>query len=163
MIRGRVLALCGLLAVVGCAGHATTMEDVRAALLKNDLEGARARLAEAGRGTDDLLFALEDGLLLHVAGDPSLSNSRFEFAELRIDDLYTKSISRTALSLIASDSWRRSSSSAASRVTPNISIHPFSTTWPEWVWNPMSQTTRTSRCVWQRPLTKREAIRRRPN
>ncbi len=103
MIRGRVWALCGLLAMVGCAGHATTMQDVRAALLKNDLEQARARLAEAGRGTDDLLFALEDGLLLHVAGDPSLSNSRLEFAEQRIDDLYTKSISRAALSLVASD------------------------------------------------------------
>ncbi len=56
-----------------------------------------------GRGTDDLLFALEDGLLLHYAGDPELSNSRLEFAELRVDELYTKSISRAALSLITSD------------------------------------------------------------
>ncbi|MGD2216655.1 MAG: hypothetical protein PVJ64_07860 [Gemmatimonadales bacterium] len=79
------------------------MYDVRSALLHNDLEDARAILAEAGRGTDDLLFALEDGLLLHLAGDPELSNSRFEFAERRVDDLYTKSITRAVLSLVTSD------------------------------------------------------------
>ncbi len=67
------------------------------------MEEARARLSDAGRGTDDLLFALEDGLLLHYAGDPELSNSRFEFVEQRIDDLYTKSITRAALSLVTSD------------------------------------------------------------
>ncbi len=97
------LALGGLFALAGCAGHVGTMYDVRSALLHNDLEEARAILAEAGRGTDDLLFALEDGLLLHVAGDPELSNSRFEFAEQRVDELYTKSITRALLSLVTSD------------------------------------------------------------
>jgi hypothetical protein len=79
------------------------MGGVREALQNNDLDEARARLADAGRGTDDLLFALEDGLLLHYAGDPELSNVRFGFAEPKIDDLYTKSISRAAFSLITSD------------------------------------------------------------
>ncbi|UCC84993.1 MAG: hypothetical protein JSW46_08805 [Gemmatimonadota bacterium] len=97
------LVLGGLFVLAGCAGHAGTMYDVRSALLHKDLEEARAILAEAGRGTDDLLFALEDGLLLHVAGDPELSNSRFEFAERRVDDLYTKSIARAVLSLVTSD------------------------------------------------------------
>ncbi len=96
-----LLALCFVCA--GCAGHATTMRDVRHALAANDVEGARARLAEAGKGTGDLLFALEDGLLLHYVGDYELSNSRFEFAERRVDDLYTKSITRAALSLLTSD------------------------------------------------------------
>lgn len=95
--------LAVLPALTGCAGHAGTMADVRAALAHNDVEEARAILAEAGRGTDDLLFALEDGLLLHYAGDPQLSNERFQFAEARVDDLYTKSITRAALSLVASD------------------------------------------------------------
>ncbi len=95
--------LAALPALAGCAGHARTMADVRAALAHNDVEEARAILAEAGRGTDDLLFALEDGLLLHYAGDPALSNQRFEFAEARVDDLYTKSITRAALSLVTSD------------------------------------------------------------
>ncbi len=97
------LFLAALPALAGCAGHVGTMADVRAALAHNELEEARAILAEAGRGTDDLLFALEDGLLLHYASDPELSNSRLEFAEARIDDLYTKSITRAALSLVASD------------------------------------------------------------
>ncbi|UCF19451.1 MAG: hypothetical protein JSU87_16250 [Gemmatimonadota bacterium] len=103
--RGRsapALIVC-LILLTGCAGHRSTMEGVRAALLQEDLDAARAVLADAGRGTDDLLFALEDGLLLHVVGDPELSNSRLEFAEQRIDELYTKSISRAALSLISSD------------------------------------------------------------
>ncbi len=95
--------VCGLLALEGCASHASTMSGVREALQKNDLDEARARLADAGRGTDDLLFALEDGLLLHYAGDPELSNVRFEFAELKVDDLYTKSITRSAFSLVTSD------------------------------------------------------------
>lgn len=97
------LLVGGLFVLVGCAGHAGTMHDVRSALLRDDLEEARAILADAGRGTDDLLFALEDGLLLHVAGDPELSNSRFEFAERRVDELYTKSITRAVLSLVTSD------------------------------------------------------------
>jgi hypothetical protein len=98
-----ILAIAGLLVASGCAGHAGTMRGVRAALVHNDLDEARARLAEAGRGTDDLLFALEDGLLLHYAGDAETSNARFEFAERRVDELYTKSISRAALSLVTSD------------------------------------------------------------
>jgi hypothetical protein len=97
------LCLGGLLALAGCASHVSTMYDVRAALRQHDFEEARARLAEAGRGTDDLLFALEDGLLLYYAGDPELSNDRFEFAERGVDDLYTKSISRALLSLVSSD------------------------------------------------------------
>ena len=111
------VALGGLLAVAGCAGHADTMQGVREALLRNDLDEARARLADAGRGTDDLLFALEDGLLLHYAGDPELSNSRLEFAEFRVDELYTKSISRAAFSLITS--------------TPALSTHAPGTQ-PKW-------------------------------
>ena len=95
--------VCSLLALGGCASHANTMRGVREALQNNDLDEARARLADAGRGTDDLLFALEDGLLLHYAGDPELSNVRFEFAGPKIEDLYTRSISRSAFSLITSD------------------------------------------------------------
>lgn len=103
MRRASAPLLGGLLALAGCAGHAGTMYDVRSALQHNDLEEARALLADAGRGTDDLLFALEDGLLLHVAGDPELSNLRFQFAEQRVDELYTKSITRALLSLVTSD------------------------------------------------------------
>lgn len=103
MMRGGSALFAGFGLLAGCAGHASTMYDVRDALIRNDLEEARALLADAGRGTDDLLFALEDGLLLHYAGDPELSNARLEFAELRIDDLYTRSISRAALSLVTSD------------------------------------------------------------
>lgn len=91
------------LGVGGCAGHATTMQGVRDALAQNDVEEARARLAEAGKGTDDLLFALEDGLLVHYLGDYELSNLRLEFAEQRIDELYTKSLTRAAFSLLTSD------------------------------------------------------------
>lgn len=79
------------------------MRDVRDAMQRGDLAAARAKLADSGRGTDDLLFALEDGLLLFYAGDHSLSNLRFEFVERRIDDLYTKSITRAALSMLTSD------------------------------------------------------------
>jgi len=103
MPRASALLAASLMALAGCASHASTMYGVRDALQSNDLDEARARLADAGRGTDDLLFALEDGLLLHYAGDPELSNARFEFVDLRVDDLYTKSISRTALSLVTSD------------------------------------------------------------
>ncbi|NIR46575.1 MAG: hypothetical protein GWN99_19195 [Gemmatimonadetes bacterium] len=97
------LAIAVTVWLAGCAAHADTMGGVREALLHNDLDEARARLADAGRGTDDLLFALEDGLLLHYAGDPELSNARFEFAEQRVDELYTKSVARAAISLVTSD------------------------------------------------------------
>ena len=96
-------AALALGAATACAPHAATMRDVRDALVHGDLAAARDRLADAGRGTDDLLFALEDGTVLHYAGEYDLSNQRFAFAEARVDELYTKSITRAALSLISSD------------------------------------------------------------
>lgn len=98
-----ILAAAALSIVTACAPHLATMRDVRDALAHGDLEGARDRLAQAGRGTDDLLFALEDGTLLHYAGEYDQSNQRFAFAEGRVDELYTKSITRAALSLVSSD------------------------------------------------------------
>lgn len=102
-VRGAAPLVLAAVLAAGCAGHASTMHDVRAALAHGEVEEARARLADAGRGTDDLLFALEDGLLLHYAGYPELSNARLAFAEARVDELYTKSISRAMLSLVSSD------------------------------------------------------------
>ena len=103
MRRPAFVGLVASLLLAGCAGHTSTMRDVRSAMRRGDLEEARSRLAEAGRGTDDLLFALEDGLLLFYAGEYELSNLRFEFADRRVDDLYTKSITRAALSMVTSD------------------------------------------------------------
>jgi hypothetical protein len=95
--------LCVLLLVCGCASHHSELADVRASLVNGDVDAAVAEFEEKDPKDTDLLYLLERGYIMHLAGRWEESNAAFEVAENRADDLFTKSISRAAISIVSSD------------------------------------------------------------
>ena len=70
---------------------------------KGDYEGALARLEKPDGSTNKLLYRLEKGLIYHYQGRYTESNSEFEKAEVLIDRLYTRSLSRETAALLTND------------------------------------------------------------
>lgn len=87
----------------GCASHSHDLTLVRQALLEDNVPGALEEFEKLGERKSDLLYLLERGYMFHLAGRWQESNEAFEAAERRFEELYTKSISRQAISLISSD------------------------------------------------------------
>lgn len=68
---------------------------------------------DAGDAGDELLAELNRAVVEHYAGRYEESNARLQAADLEIEERYTKSVSRAALSLVTSDralAWLPSSS-----------------------------------------------------
>jgi hypothetical protein len=108
MSAGCVRAFVGLLvtlivACLGCAHHPARMADARLLMAQEEYAGALKEVETACESEDDVLCLLERGLLLHYAGRYAESNEVFERAEVLTEDLYTKSLSRQAISLVTSD------------------------------------------------------------
>jgi hypothetical protein len=95
--------LCVLLLVSGCASHNRELADIRASLINGDVDAAVAEFEEQDPKESDLLYLLERGYMMHLAGRWEESNAAFEAAENRADELFTKSISRHAVSFLSSD------------------------------------------------------------
>ena len=89
---------------LGCSPY--NMEEVRIAFEKGDFDGALIELDADGKGKAKLPYLFERGLIAHYGDLFHESNRTFEFAEITSDDLYTKSISREAVSLVTSDNLR---------------------------------------------------------
>jgi hypothetical protein len=97
-VAGLALGICA-----GCASHAKNLASVRQELLENDIDGAVEQFEEQDYKDSDLLYLLERGHVLHLAGRWEESNLAFEAAELRADELYTRSITRQTAALVTSD------------------------------------------------------------
>ena len=82
------------------------MEEVRIAFEQGDFDGALVELDADGKGQAKLPYLFERGLIAHYGDLFDESNRTFDLAEITSDDLYTKSISREAVSLITSDNLR---------------------------------------------------------
>lgn len=66
------------------------------------LEGVRAN-ADAYGDKNTVLYKMDMGALFHYAGEPDSSTAYLLDAEREIDDLYTRSVSLTALSMVLND------------------------------------------------------------
>ena len=93
---------CGLW-IVGCASHNVELLTVRESLAQGDVNAAVAEFEKRHEKQSDLLYLLDRGYLMHLAGRWEESNAAFERAEARARDLYTKSLSRGAASLVSND------------------------------------------------------------
>jgi hypothetical protein len=98
----------GLLAVVlfsmtGCATYTARFADLKPEVVAGKYDEALATVEKESGDKDRLLYFLERGLILHYADRYGESNEAFAAAERTADDLYTKSISEGALSLISND------------------------------------------------------------
>ena len=101
----KILPLLALLCLaVGCSPY--SMEEVRIAFEGGDFDGALIELDADGKGQAKLPYLFERGLIAHYGDMFDESNRTFELAEITSDDLYTKSISREAVSLVTSDNLR---------------------------------------------------------
>jgi hypothetical protein len=99
-----LLALaCAPACLNGCATYATGAKQVRGKVATGDLAGALELLKERGGKDPDVLNLLERGLLLHYDGQFEPSNQALQLAEQKIDDLYTKSVSRGVAAFLTND------------------------------------------------------------
>ena len=100
-----ILLLLALLCLsLGCSPY--SMEEVRIAFEQGDFDGALVELDADGKGEAKLPYLFERGLITHYGDQFDESNRTFELAEITSEDLYTKSISREAVSLVTSDNLR---------------------------------------------------------
>ena len=88
----------------GCSPY--SMEKVQIAFEQGDFDGALIQLDADGKKQAKLPYLFERGLVAHYGDRFHESNRTFELAEITSDDLYTKSISREAVSLVTSDNLR---------------------------------------------------------
>lgn len=105
MQTSKFLLLLALLCLsFGCSPY--SMEEVRLAFEQGDFDAALIELDADGKGEAKLPYLFERGLIAHYGDQFDESNRTFELAEITSDDLYTKSISREAVSLVTSDNLR---------------------------------------------------------
>jgi len=87
----------------GCTTYSTKLRNLRPELAAGDYETALATVEQASGSKDQLLALLARGQILYYAGQYEQSNEAFAGAERLAEDLYTRSVSAGALSLISND------------------------------------------------------------
>lgn len=95
-----------LFLLISCAGTAEFYEEIDREVSSGNYHNALNEIRESRQlygENSSVLFDLDMGLLFHYAGLYDSSTNHFFNAERQIEDLYTKSISREALSLILND------------------------------------------------------------
>ena len=88
---------------MGCASYSTKAEKMLVTFSAGEGEDALKKVEDLKSKTSQLLYLLEKGTIQHYAKEFEASNKTFEEAEILSEQLYTKSISREAASLLSSD------------------------------------------------------------
>jgi hypothetical protein len=105
--RGNPILVAFLVAsvflVCGCGTYAGRAAKIREPLSSHNYDEALKNIEEIGKNSSELLYLYERGLVLHYRGNFDASNECLEKAEIVLDDLYTRSVSREATALITSD------------------------------------------------------------
>jgi len=107
--KGRVIILYSIIVLFlnGCAISFTHYREVKALISRDDYLSAAKKVEGAFQSEygekNSLLFYLDLGILYHLADDYETSNRYFSMAEKRAEELYTKSISKEAVSFLTSD------------------------------------------------------------
>ncbi len=90
----------------GCATYTHNAANFRSSLVDGHYETALQSLGKARKGPARLLYLMENGLIAHYRGEYRASNRFFEVAERLSDRLFTRSLSREAVSLVTNDQVR---------------------------------------------------------
>jgi hypothetical protein len=108
-LRGGATAVVPLLIVLavlvtgGCSTYQTRSILIRQAFEDSNYDSALERIDGINQGTSELLFLYEKGLILHYQNQWEASNELFQRAELLLEELYTKSVSRELAALAITD------------------------------------------------------------
>ncbi len=93
----------------GCAGRLSHYDTLSASLGQRNSNKAVSIIekAEAGYGSKSrLLFLMDRGMTLHLAGRYEESTEFLELADALVEDLYTRRLRNEALSLLVNDTQR---------------------------------------------------------
>lgn len=101
--RTRAAALLLGVAVCGCSTYAWRAQEIRPLVRSQKYADALVKLEPLRDGGSRLLYLYERGLILHYENRFEDSNAELESAELLLDDLYTRSLTREAGALVTSD------------------------------------------------------------
>lgn len=102
-----IIALVVVLMTGACSTYHRRSAEIKQSFTESDYEQALERVEQIDRGSSELLYFYEKGLILHYGNRHVESNEVFERAELLLDELYTKSVSREAAALAVSDNIAR--------------------------------------------------------
>jgi hypothetical protein len=97
------VSLLVCLVAIGCGSYVSTAVRIRKEAASGNIPSALALLEEQAGDDPDVLNLVERGLLLFYAGRYEECNTLFQLADAKIEDLYTKSISREALAFLTND------------------------------------------------------------
>jgi len=89
-----------------CTAWKQISRDIEADVARGEYQHAITALKEGRESygeTSSVLYRLELGMLFHYAGEYDSSTTQLLAAEREIEDLYTKSISQTAVSFVVND------------------------------------------------------------
>jgi hypothetical protein len=102
--RSRVALLLGVVCVaVACSNYVQRSTAIRGALATSQYDAALDEIANINPSNSLLLLLYEQGMVLHCQGDYAASNLALERAEVVLDGLYTRSITRGVASLAVSE------------------------------------------------------------
>jgi hypothetical protein len=100
------LFLFGFLPVLSCAPSIKHYPQINQCLLKEDYASAHKLIRKNKKAypkRNAVLYHLDEGVVSHFAGRYDDSNESFSKAESRMEELYTKSLSKQAASFVISD------------------------------------------------------------
>lgn len=107
LLFSKYLVIAILATCTGCATYAQFTGDFRTQVANQNYAQALDTLKDAKKGNNKLLYLLETGLIAHYQKQYQKSNRYFAAAERHADELFTKSISRQAASLITNDTIKK--------------------------------------------------------
>jgi len=121
----RTLWLAIAVLLCACGGPSGSMrKEVNGLIGARDFAGAEARIAKEKQGSygkkNQVLYYLDLGAVQHDAGNYKESDKSFETAETRMDELFTKSVSRAAGTLILNDNTTEYSGERFERALVNV-------------------------------------------
>jgi hypothetical protein len=95
-----------MILATGCSTYTQKLQELRPRLADGQYDRALELIEKETGGKDELLAALEQGLVLHQAGRYEQSNVAFATAERLAEELYATSLSEGAVALITNDMAR---------------------------------------------------------
>jgi hypothetical protein len=99
----RLAAALFVVLLAACSSYVARSGQIREALMADDFGRALSAVEEIDQSNSKLLYLYEKGLVLHAQGDFDSSSRAFTQSELVLEDLYTRSITREAVSLTISE------------------------------------------------------------
>ena len=102
-LLGLGAAVFCVFALSACSSYVNQSAVIKQALLAEDYPEALGGVEKIDRDTSGLLYHLERGLILHYQGEYAASNEAFEQADILLEDLYTKSVTRELAALAVTD------------------------------------------------------------